>query len=151
SADEVALHQAIVAAYQDAVAGIAGDDVARPGGCAPDGVGERVAKGALDCHAIAPVADGLHSGGIRADEVALNQVVLTGDRNAIAGIAGDDVAGPGLLPADRIAPGRNEDPHPVGDGFGAGRINANEVPLYEGPRCADDYADPTIAGDEIPG
>src|SRR5207245_8430724 len=89
-----------------AVAPIAGDNVAGAGH--PDD-GRRPADDVIarapmeDAHAIAVISQGVRTGDIGANEVALHQVLTCPgfDRNALT-VARDDVAGTGHRPPERV-------------------------------------------------
>ncbi len=116
----------------DTVAGVEGDDVA----LARLRASYSVTLRGVNKHAVAPVSDGNGAAGVRADVVAPNLVDRgpgTGDVNAVAVVAGDDVARPGRRPADRVA-GRAVDVHAVAGVAqvgGAGDVGADVVALEE--------------------
>ena len=136
---------------------VAGDDVARPD--IPNPVVVRV----LDKHAIFVVAQGVGARDISADEVAQHLVVIRTvlDRNAVAPVAGDNVAGAGhpddgRRPADDvIARAPMEDAHAIAvisQGVRTGDIGANEVALHQVLTCPGfDRNALTVARDDVAG
>src|SRR5262249_26491973 len=106
-ADEVALDEVVggraaadIHPDAQARAGVAGDDVAGAGLRAADGVAGRVG----DLQAVA-VAQARRPGRGQADGVALDHVAgraAIADRHPVAGVAGDDVAGPRIGAADGV-------------------------------------------------
>src|SRR5262249_21937089 len=101
--DRVALDHVAAGDQVHAGAAVARDDVAGPRGGAADGVavGE-------DDDAVASVAQGRRPGGVGADEVARHHVGGAVQVDAVVGVAGNQVAGPGRGAADRVA-GREDD------------------------------------------
>src|SRR5207247_6789280 len=78
---------------ENALAVVAGNDIARPG----HGPADRVSRGSVEHHAPA-VAHGRGARGVRSDQVALDQVARGGGAqclniNATLAVVGDDVAG----------------------------------------------------------
>ncbi len=109
-ADQVALDHVVRGPGEgdvDAVVGVARDEVA------DDGVARRAAG---DVQAVVAVGPRVHSAGIGADIVALDDVArgpLPGEEHAPAGVLGDDVAGQNGRPADRVARRASLDQHTV--------------------------------------
>ena len=148
--------QAAAAAHQDAVAAVAGDQVA--------GAGERPADGASrgkNKDSAADVGDHRRTGGVRADEIALHQRGRPDHRDAAAAVAGDDIAfaragaaESGVLHADaaavgqrRAAGGVEADPVPAGERSGAegeaGAVARDQVAVGGG-RAADERPAPLV-------
>src|SRR5207248_7858505 len=143
----------------DPVVRVAGDDVplrrvVDPVGVGADHVGRRAEVG--DAPGVV-VGDGERAGDVGADQVALDHVagdVGPGQVDAADLVAGDDVP-QAAGPADPVVAGRLADAHPltgVGQGGGAGRVGADEVPH---DRCAH-RPDPgqagavlVVAGDQV--
>src|SRR5262249_38836670 len=90
-ADVVALHDVVVAAVdRDADAAVARDQVAGAGGRPPDGAARAPARPAdVDPGA---VAERLRAGDVGADEVPLHAVPAPREGDAVAPVAGDEVA-----------------------------------------------------------
>jgi hypothetical protein len=128
-ADEVAADDGAAVARDDVLA-LAGDDVA--GGLARrDGQpAEEVVRPGVD-DAEVEVGDGAVAGGVRADVVALDGVVVGAGRELDAGaaVAGDDVAGRDGRAADEVVVGVVDEDAvaPVGERGVAGRVRADEV------------------------
>src|SRR5207302_697205 len=113
-----------------AVGEVAGDEVAGPTGGPADRVGAR----ALNLHTD-PIGQSGGAGDIGADEVALHQVAgrtIACNEDALAAIAGDEVAGPAGGPADRVGARvlNLHAPDGVGQSGGAGDIGADEIALH---------------------
>src|SRR5205823_4546823 len=89
-ADEVAPDDVATSAYVNAVRAVAGDDVARGGRRAADRV---VVGAAADVQADAGVGQRGRPGGVRADEIALD--------NVVRGVVGVDAAG--IVAGDEVA------------------------------------------------
>ena len=114
---------------RNAVAKIPRDQVARRGDHPADGV----VAGATRWRPALEVAKGLGPGSVGADVVALDQVVVrdVGDLDAVAVVAGNDVASPGRGAADRVVI-RKADLDAVArvdNGLGAGGVGADVVAL----------------------
>src|SRR5262249_28041788 len=104
-ADEVALDQVVRrprAADEEAVGTVAGEEVARTGGRAADGVRRRTVE---DVDAVGPVGEGGGAGRVGADAVARHRVVRGPralDDDAVGTVAGDDIARGGGRAADGV-------------------------------------------------
>ena len=85
----------------DPLAAVARDDVARARGRAAD----RILAPGVDGNPIDRVAERNSAGGIGADVISDDQVLvrLSIQVHAVEGILGDDIAGAGRRPADRVA------------------------------------------------
>src|SRR5262249_20122633 len=97
--DRVVVH---VEAECHAIAVVAADDVAGSSGRAADGVAGRVGA---DRDAVPQIPQGPGSGPVGAEVVAHDHVANragAADADTVAGVAADDVAGPGRGTADRV-------------------------------------------------
>src|SRR5439155_9263799 len=166
--DVVPLHDVAVAADLDARAGVRRDDVARGRARAADRVPGASEDDALSGPRVeGEVTQGLGPGDVRADEVPLNEVAGGGarvgirERYPIASVAGDDVAGTGNEPADRVvrrfadedAATQAEAVVHVRDRRGARRVGPDEIALDEvagGSREPDCDAPVEVPGDDVP-
>src|SRR5262249_30184798 len=130
-ADGVALDEGVVrAARQDyALKAAGGDDVTRPGVRAADDVVGR----AFDEDALKVVAHRNSAGNVDADQVSLHHVPVRAaeEGDAVAGVAGDDIAGAGLRPADRVLRGHEgcDAVESIAHVDCAGNVRADVVPL----------------------
>src|SRR5207248_9416748 len=112
-----------------------------------DGAADQVVEGVVDLDALEGVAHGGGAGDVGADVIALHLIVEragdpeVADEDAVAAVAGDQVAGAGELPArvgarrtaDEVVVGAVEDRHAreaVAQGGGAGGVGADEVALH---------------------
>src|SRR5262249_30217210 len=89
----------------DAAQGVAGDDVAGPGG----GAADRVVAGPVgDQNSVFQIRDGAEAGAVGADGVALHGVEARAgvrEHDALVPVAGDDVALPDEVQADAVEAG----------------------------------------------
>src|SRR5262249_58922974 len=117
SADPIALHQVVRRPRvrdEDAVRTVPGDDVTS----ASSRPADRVQRGSSDDQYPEAVAECGGAGGVEADEVALDQVARrprAADEDAVRTVAGDDFAGVGGCPADRVRRGSSADSHDAPD------------------------------------
>src|SRR5207248_1063527 len=157
------------------VAVVSANDVPRAG----RGAAEGGADGARQVGAGPAVGNDRGAGGIGAEEVDLDDVVVAVERDAIVGVAGDDVARAGggaahddvvgdvRIAADDVARagggaadgdvGRavgDVDAHPVRHRNSARNIGPDVIPLHEGAGGGggvDEDAVARVAGDRVPG
>ena len=150
SLDQVVLHGGIVRSQEDAMDAVRRNDVARHRIGAADSIGR-----AEDLNSIQPVAQRQGAGGICADEVALNDVIV----DAIAYDNAVTAAATGFAPGDYIAgwrPRRGreaadlrgtraEDSVAQAQRFGTGNVCADEIALNGVTRRGTD-ADARVVG-----
>src|SRR5205807_8704638 len=111
---------------------------------------------AADVHA-AQVAQLGRAGLVEADEVAQDQIVVAVQLDAVGGVAGDDVAGPGRRAADDVAAGAGVDEHAdvaVAHGCGTAGVGADVVAFDQvSRRAASADHDPVllVAADDVAG
>src|SRR5262249_19705420 len=112
----------------------------------------------LDEHPGVVVAQGRGAAYVGADVVAQDQVTRGAgpeEVHAVAGVAGDDVAGRGSGAADRVAGGavNGHADEAVAQGGGAGVVGADEVAgdqVVRAPAVRDVDSDAGIGADDVP-
>src|SRR5262249_26260002 len=128
---------------QNAVGGIAGDQVACSRGGAADGV---AAAGQDNAGAVGQCRVAAES---NADGVAQHSIATAGDHHPRVVIAGDQVACPRGSAADRVAVSVHRNAGVVGQGLGAREGSADGVVQHLIAAAIDQYAVVAIAGDEV--
>ncbi len=115
--------------------GIASDEIARRRPCHRDLTADSVVSRFSDGNTVAGIAQEAGAGDIRADKIALDQIVVNGrvvgaHEDPMSPVTRNDVTGHHVCAADHV--GRAEDLHaiqPVAEWLSAGGVSADEVAL----------------------